>query len=157
MVCPQGHLSRVWSPSQDGHGNAVIHIQFERTVCGECRQRAMCTQAKSGPRTLKLRPKAQHEALQAARRRQETEGFKQRYRLRAGVEGTIAQGVQVCDLRFARYRGLAKTALQHIFTALALNLKRLVAWWEERPRAQTRHSRFTAGLKATAPPMMVCG
>jgi transposase len=157
VVCPQGQVSRVWSPSQDGHGNAVIHIQFERTVCGECAQRARCTQAKSGPRTLKLRPKAQHEALQAARQRQETEGFKQRYRLRAGVEGTIAQGVQACDLRSARYRGLTKTALQHIFTALALNLIRLVAWWDERPRAQTRQSRFTAALKATAAPVAVCG
>ncbi len=157
VTCPQGQASRVWSPSQDGHGNAVIHIQFDRTVCGACAQRAECTHAKRGPRTLKLRPQVQHAALQAARQRQTTDDFKQRYRLRAGVEGTIAQGVQAFDLRFARYRGLAKTALQHIFIALAINLTRLVAWWDERPRAQTRQSRFTAALKATAPPVTVCG
>jgi len=156
VVWPQGQVRRGWSPSQDGHGNALIHIPFERTVCGACAQRAACTQAHSGPRTLKLRPQAQHEALQAARQRQTTEACKQRYRLRAGGEGAIAQGVQVGDVRAARYRGLAKTALQHLVTALALNLIRLVAWWDERPRAQTRQSRFTAALKATAPPMMVC-
>lgn len=157
VVCPQGQVSRVWSPSQDGEGNPVIHIQFERQVCGECGQRASCTQAKSGPRTLKLRPQEQHEALQAARQRQTTQDFKQRYRLRAGIEGTIAQAVQDCDLRSARYRGLAKTTLQHIISVLALNLIRLVAWWDERPRAQTRQSRFTAALKAASPPVMGCG
>ena len=147
VVCPQGQVSRVWSPSQDEHGNPVIHIQFERTECSSCVVRAQCTRAKSGPRTLKLRPQAQHEALQAARVRQTTEEFKQRYRLRAGVEGTIAQAVRECGIRMARYRGLAKTALQHIFSALALNLMRLVAWWEARPKAQTRSSRFTAAMR----------
>lgn len=146
-LCPQGHESRVWSASQDETGNAVIHIQFERKVCGACEVRAACTRAKEGPRTLKVRPRLQHEALQAARGRQETAEFKQRYRLRAGVEGTLAQGVQAFELRGARYRGLAKTALQHIITALALNLMRLVAWWEGRPKAQTRPSRFTAAMR----------
>ena len=157
VLCPQGQLSRVWSPSQDEYGNAVLHIQFERKVCGTCVQRSACTKAKSGPRTLKLRPQAQHEALRAARVRQTTEEFKQRYRLRAGVEGTIAQAVQDCGLRYARYRGLAKTRLQHIITALAMNLIRLVAWWNEQPRAQTRQSRFTAALKVASPPVMRCG
>jgi hypothetical protein len=43
--------------------------------------------------------------------------------------------------------GVVKTALQHVFVALALNLARLIAWWDERPKAQTRPSRFTAALK----------
>jgi transposase len=109
--------------------------------------REFCTRSASGPRILKLRPQAQHEALQSARVRQETEAFKQRYKRRAGIEGTISQGTYGFDLRYARYRGLAKTALQHVFVALALNLTRLVAWWDEQPRAQTRPSRFTAALK----------
>ena len=103
---------------------------------------------------MKLRPQVQHEALQAARQHQTTEAFKSRYAQRAGVEGTIAQGVRRCDLRQARYRGLAKTHLQHVLTAVAMNLMRLLAWWEERPKAQTRHSRFTAVLQADASPTM---
>jgi hypothetical protein len=57
-------------------------------------------------------------------------------------EGTIAQGVSVCDLRHARYRGLAKTRLQHRVTAAALNVARRAAWFAERPRAATRPSRL---------------
>jgi len=148
--CPLGQTSRRWTSTHDQDGNAVIQIQFDRETCGACGERASCTRAASGPRILKLRPQAQYEALQAARTRQETEEFKQRYKRRAGIEGTISQGTHGFDLRYARYRGLAKTALQHVLVALALNLARLIAWWDERPKAQTRLSRFTTALKHAA-------
>jgi transposase len=150
VVCPQGQPSRVWSASTDTAGQAVIHVQFDRTACGGCAVREACTKAKTGPRTLKLRPQPQYAALQAARQYQETDEFKRRYRVRAGVEGTLAQGVQAFDLRYARYRGMAKTSLQHILTVLAINLTRLVAWWDARPKAQTRPSRFAAGMRHAA-------
>jgi transposase len=148
--CPQGQISRRWTSTHDQDGNPVIQIQFDRDQCSACGDRESCTKAARGPRILKLRPQAQYEALQSARARQETEAFKQRYRRRAGIEGTISQGTHGFDLRYARYRGLAKTALQHVFVALALNLARLIAWWDERPKAQTRPSRFTAALKHAA-------
>jgi transposase len=150
VTCPQGQVSRVWSPSQDTAGHPVIHVQFDQAQCGACGARAHCTRARSGPRTLKLHPHPQHTALQAARARQATTAFKGRYQRRAGVEGTISQGTQGFDLRYARYRGLAKTALQHCLVALAINLTRLVAWWEGRPHAQTRSSRFTAAFAHAA-------
>jgi transposase len=148
--CPRGQCSRRWTSTHDQDGNAVIQIQFDRETCGSCDDRESCTKTARGPRILKLRPQAQYEALQAARARQETEAFKQSYQRRAGIEATISQGTHGFDLRYARYRGLAKTALQHVFVALALNLARLVAWWDERPKAQTRPSRFTAALKHAA-------
>lgn len=148
--CPRGQQSRGWTSTHDQDGNAVIQIQFGRDQCGVCSGRESCTKAASGPRILKVRPQAQYEALQAARTRQTTEEFKQRYKRRAGIEGTISQGVHGFDLRYARYRGLAKTALQQVFVALALNLARLIAWWDDRPKAQTRPSRFTAAFKHAA-------
>jgi hypothetical protein len=47
-------------------------------------------------------------------------------------------------LRRCRYLGQAKTHLQHLFTAAALNLARLDAWLHGKLRAQTRHSRLSA-------------
>jgi IS5 family transposase len=47
------------------------------------------------------------------------------YRQRAGIEGTISAGVRVLHLRRSRYIGLAKTHLQHVLTAAAMNLIRL--------------------------------
>jgi len=88
--------------------------------------------------------------LQEARRRQETEEWRHHYAARAGVEGTLAQALQLFDLRHCRYFGLAKTRLQHILTAVALNIVRLDAWWTGRPTAKTRISRFAALQPSTA-------
>jgi transposase len=47
-------------------------------------------------------------------------------------------------LRRTRYFGLAKTGLQHLFTALALNLVRVDAHLAGEKTAKTRVSRFAA-------------
>ena len=47
---------------------------------------------------------------------------------------------------------MAKTHVQHIAIAAAINIDRLVAWLDERPRAKTRTSRFTALAPASILP-----
>jgi hypothetical protein len=47
-------------------------------------------------------------------------------------------------LRRARYIGQRKTHLQHLFTALATNVLRLVCWLDGAPFAKTRTSRLAA-------------
>jgi len=47
-------------------------------------------------------------------------------------------------VRRARYRGLPKTHLQHVLTAVATSLLRLAAWLQGAPLAKTRTSRFAA-------------
>lgn len=80
------------------------------------------------------------EALRRARAEQETKDWQKDYALRAGVEGTIRQATAVTGLRHARYRGLAKTHLDHVYSAVALNLIRLDAWWNSHPLDRTRTS-----------------
>jgi transposase len=93
---------------------------------------------------LTIRTRPEYEALHTARQRQETPEFKERYKTRAGVEGTISQGVRTFQLRRTRYIGLAKTRLQHIATAAAINLTRAVSWMMDLPKAHTRVSHFRA-------------
>lgn len=154
--CPHGHTSVRWRPGRDEDRQASIHSWFDEATCRGGAARPQCTRAATRPRTMKLRPQAQHETLQQARQRQTIADFKQRYARRAGVEGTIAQGVRGCDLRQSRYLGLAKTHLQQVVTAVAINLARLVAWWDERPRAHTRQSRFAVPLDAARHPTVCC-
>ena len=130
--------------THDPDGNADIVVSFAPATCRACPSRARCTRSARGPRRLTLLPQAQHEALRAARARQREPDFAARYAARAGVEGTIAEGVRRCDLRHARYRGLAKPRLQHLLMAAGLNVARLAAWFAERPRAATRPSRLAA-------------
>jgi len=85
-----------------------------------------------------------YEALQAARQRQTTEEFAHSYAARAGIEGTHAQAISRCGLRRCRYIGLAKTHLQHVITATAINIMWVVAWLEGTPLAHTRRLPFAA-------------
>lgn len=126
--CPQGHRSRYWSLHTRAAGDPAILVQFDKAVCAACPVRTHCTHAAHNARTLKLLPQSQHEALQLARQQQETVEFKKAYRQRAGVEGTISQGIRAFELRKARYSGLAKVKVQHLATAAAINLKRYFAW-----------------------------
>jgi transposase len=90
--CPQGHTGVNWRPGHDVSGDSVIRLRFDTATCRACPVRQACTWAKDAPRQLTVRPQAHHEALQAARQRQETHAFKAQYARRAGVEGTHAQG-----------------------------------------------------------------
>jgi transposase len=86
--------------------------------------------------------KPQYETRQKAKERQETEEFKKQYALRAGIEGTISQGIRGFGLRQCRYLGLAKSHLQHILTAASMNLLRVFNWLSNSPLAKTRSSPF---------------
>jgi transposase len=89
-----------------------------------------------------LLPQAPYEALQKARENQKTPQFWKKYAKRAGVEGTISQGVRAFDIRFSRYIGLAKTHLQMVGSATAMNIYRLYNWVSSVPHALTRIASF---------------
>ncbi len=143
-TCPRGKVSTGWKPHRDQWGNPVITVRFQRTDCRLCAARSLCTRAAGEPRQLTLRPQADHEALLAVRRRQKAAEWKESYDRRAGVEGTLSQGIRAFELRQTRYIGLKKTRLQHILTALALNVVRVASWLDGGRHAKTRVSHFAA-------------
>ena len=53
----------------------------------------------------------------------------------------MRQAIAVTGTRRSRYRGLAKTHLEHVYSAAALNLVRLDAYWNDQPldRYRTSH------------------
>jgi transposase len=139
-TCPEGRASVSWTPAVDRGHNDVIKIKFSAKDCGACPARDRCTEAKR--RSITVRPRDQYEALQAARSREASEEYRSEYNRRAGIEGTISQGVRACGLRRSRYIGEAKAHLQHIATAAAINVSRISDWLAERPREVTRTSAF---------------
>jgi hypothetical protein len=138
-TCPAGHPSQSWTvnPRQ---GRMVMRARFSRRDCQVCALKPRCT--RSARRLLTLRPREEHAALGAARVRETQEAFAAQYRLRAGIEGTLSQGVHTMHLRRARYIGSAKVHLQHVLTAAAINLVRVAAWLAGNPLARTRQSAF---------------
>ena len=86
-TCPQGKSSRKWKSTMDRGETQVIRVEFGKSDCLACPCCSQCTTAPSNPRQLTLRPQAQFEAIQAARQRQQTQEFKERYAIRAGIGG----------------------------------------------------------------------
>jgi transposase len=136
-TCPQGHTSARWSQAGER-----MEIVFAREICACCPTHLDCTQSQTTGRVLHLRPQAAHEALHARRQDQQTPEFRQQYARRAGIEGTLSQAVRRMGLRRARYDGLRKIQLQHILTAVAINLVRIDAVLTRTPRGTTRRSHF---------------
>ncbi len=141
-TCPAGRRSVSWTPAVDNRDNDVIKIKFATTDCRLCTHQADCTHSTPPRRTLTIRPRDQYAALQAARARQATEEFKEQYAARSGSEGTLSHGIRTFELRRSRYIGLARTHLQHVLTATAMNFVRVSLWFAETPRANTRQSAF---------------
>jgi transposase len=142
VTCPMGKNSNQWCERHPEGRKPAIQVRFSPTVCQACPSHGQCTRAKNGARTVTFLPQAQHNALQLARKEQNSSEFRAKYARRAGIEGTISQGVRGFALRHTRYVGLAKTHLQMLATATAINLHRLFDWWEEKPRSKTRVSHF---------------
>jgi len=147
VTCPQGRTSVSWTPCTQ-HGKDAIVATFSAGDCGPCPARSLCTTGKR--RQLTLMPRDLAEAQAAARRAETTTGFQADYARRAGVEGTMHQAASH-GARRARYRGLPKTRLDHVYMACALNLLRLEAYWTGTPldRQRTSHlARLELGLAA---------
>ncbi len=140
-TCPAGCLSQTWKP-KTGVPGIETQVRFSARDCRSCPHRADCTKSKTSARVVLLQSRECHEALREARLTQTSETFEQEYAARAGVESTHAQAIRRSGLRTCRYIGLAKTRLQHIATAVALDLVRVCEWLDGTPVAPTRRSRF---------------
>ncbi len=136
-TCAQGQQSSRWSVAGER-----IEVVCAPQVCADCPVRSQCRQSQTTGRVLHLRPQAAHEALQARRQEEQTPAFRQASAPRAGIEGTLSQGIRGMGLRRAKYDGLPKTQLQHVLTAVAINLLRIDAVLTGTPRGKTRASPF---------------
>ncbi len=142
-ICPRGCFSQIWKSGTESDGHAIIDIRFAHQDCAPCPSRPQCVSS-ARPRALHVRHQEVYEVSTQARQSQKTDTFKATYAKRAGVEGTLSQGVRRSDLRRTRFVGLDKTRLQHVVTATALNLLRLSEWLLYPQQASTRTPPFAA-------------
>lgn len=146
-VYPRGAVSISWSDQVKSSGTPISRVQFAAADCRPCPLRSTCTRTSENGRygrSLTLLPREQQEVLDQRRRDQQTEEWKKRYDIRAGVEGTISQAVRRTGIRRTRYTGLPITHLGNVLAATAINLIRLDDWLTGTPPGKTRTSHFAA-------------
>jgi len=130
--------------------NGNVHEIAGTPDCGPCPARPQCTTSSRNRRQITILPRDLAQAQAAARAAEKTIPFQADYARRAGVEGAMHQATSH-GARRARYRGLPKTRLDHVYMACALNLLRLEAFWTGTPldRRRTSHlARLELGLAA---------
>jgi transposase len=122
LTCPGGESVPVSHEVKDPDGRPVKQFAFARETCTSCQFFERCVRSKKDGRKVTLN--YHEDVLRAARRRRETEEFREAYRERSKVERKIAELVGH-GLRQARYVGRKKKRLQALWTAAVVNLKRL--------------------------------
>jgi len=107
-----------------------VSYRFEWSAhCHDCPLKEQCVGAGQKHRTLVVGE--HHTVLQERRREQTTDGFRERLRVRNGIEGTQSELVRGYGMRRARYRGKSRLDLQLQLTGAACNVKRwlrVLAW-----------------------------
>src|ERR1035437_1729844 len=121
-TCPKGQTVPASNIQTDPQGRTACTFVFERTICQTCPWFTRCVRSQTTGRTVTT---SFYEAyLRAARQRQQTDEFKQLYRLRPRIEGKQAELVSH-GLRMTRYLGKPKRRLQRLWSATAVNLQRM--------------------------------
>ena len=133
--CPPDFDHLQWVLDTDA-GRPFVRVRSSDNDFGFCASRSSRTRAKR-PRARRFGflPRQSYEAQWAAQAWYSSNEGRRQHARRAGVEGTVSQGVRAFGRRRSRYRGLAKTHLQNVAVASAINLDRLVAWLDGWPRS----------------------
>ncbi|MGW7672789.1 transposase, partial [Streptomyces sp. NPDC054775] len=128
VTCPQGQVSQGWHrsyPTSSPTAAPLIVARFAQSQCHPCQARAQCTTSRESTRTVGFPPRELRDLQLRVRAKQQTPGWKSRYAVRSGVEGTVNEFAHGHGMRRCRYRRQSKAHVQHILTAIAINVERL--------------------------------
>ncbi|WP_228560956.1 transposase [Catenulispora pinisilvae] len=135
VTCPQGQVSQGWHgphPASLPTAAPLIVARFTKGQCQPCPARTQCTSSRDGARNVGFPARELRDLQVRVRAEQQTPGWKTRYAIRSGVESTMNEFAHGHGMRRCRYREEPKAHVQHVLTAIAVNIERLSA----RPTAE---------------------
>jgi IS5 family transposase len=125
MRCPAGHAPLSTSVTAKNK-----QAMFDRTICAACPLRTSCPVQKprsANAKALRLQYDQERLAMRQRRLKEKEPAFLNRYRWRAGIEGTMSRLKHVMGMVRLRVRTLAKVSYAVYLKALGLNLFRCAA------------------------------
>nr|WP_238598055.1 transposase [Saccharothrix sp. ALI-22-I] len=128
VTCPQGQVSSGWHgpyPTSSPNSAPLIVARFTKNQCQPCPVRAKCTTSRDSARNVGFPPRELLELQLRNRAERQEPAWHKYYAVRSGIEGSICEFAHGHGMRRCRYRGQAKTHLQHVLTAIAVNIERL--------------------------------
>jgi transposase len=130
VTCPQGQVSRGWHgpyPTSSPTAAPLIVARFTKGQCQPCPVRSQCTTSREGARNVGFPPRELLDLQVRTRIEQQSPAWRTRYAVRSGIEGTVCEFAHGHGMRQCRYRGQRKAHVQHVLTAIAVNVERLNA------------------------------
>ncbi|MGP3949583.1 transposase [Streptomyces sp. 7N604] len=128
LTCPQGQVSKGWHspyPTSSPTAAPLIVARFTKSQCQPCPVRTRCTTSRESVRNVGFPPRELLDLQIRVRAEQQTPDWQARYAVRSGVKGTVNEFAHGHGMRRCRYRRQPKAHLQHVFTAIAVNIERL--------------------------------
>lgn len=127
-VCPAGEMSTCCIRINERTKNKVVfYFEWPKSVCAACALKNKCLSPKKKSARRSLEVGENHMYIQQRRKDCSTPEYKEMMKRRNALEGTHSELARGYGVRRCRYKGLAKTKLQHLFTGAACNLRRWAA------------------------------
>jgi IS5 family transposase len=137
-ACPEG--KKPLRTKTGKHGGKIVH--FDKALCDLCPRQSDCpvNRVKQSS-TISYDVKA----LRLARRRahEKTTAFNERYRFRAGAEGTMSDLDRITGIKRLRVRGMRQVRLAAVLKATGLNILRAMAFKNRLKREEKQKMRAT--------------
>jgi hypothetical protein len=131
VTCPKGHV-----PVKTKHKKERHSAAFEVETCASCPLLKDC-QVKSGKHGYYLRYTDKEARLAKRRAHEKTPAFRDKYRLRAGVEATMSEYDRRTGVKHLRVRGLKAVSFAATIKAAGLNILRAAAFRTRVPPKKT--------------------
>ncbi len=103
-----------------------VFAVFKKSACGQCEFETVCPVKRHRNGTFRLRVDRKTVATASRRCEQETEDFKERYKIRSGIEATISEANRLTGIKRCWTRRQNRVTASTCFAALAINVKRYV-------------------------------
>lgn len=119
LRCPEGH-----EPVATSAKYHRLYVRFERTTC------AVCAKGKRCPSFGKAYFQYTRERVRSRTTRlvQQQPRFRDRYRMRSGIEATMSHYKHQMNMAKLRVRGMEAVRYRAVLRALGLNIFRVTAW-----------------------------
>ena len=127
LSCIQGHRPLSCSVSENKKKRKKkVRAIFPKDACSVCEFQSICPVKRIKGGNYRLEYKL--EAMATSKRKQEQGGkdFKERYKIRSGIEATVSEADRVTGLKKVWCRGLDRVRTAVTFKVLALNIKRYI-------------------------------
>lgn len=114
-------------------------VYFDKSICDKCRRQSECP-VKRDKKSSTISYDAKSLRLSRRRMREKEEAFREKYRYRSGIEGTMSDLDRMTGLKHLRVRGMPQVRLAATLKATGLNILRSVTF-KNRLRGQKTDNR----------------